>query len=559
MHVGTGTDTGEQGSGVNGHGPIMPAAPHPRGVPVGRSATMGRMSRTDQPVRPDWVLAGLFSGAVALVVGYAAAMIVTLHVPPLTAVARWATFVVPEFLHVMAEKYLGTGDRAALLLLLGLATLVLGGLAGALWAHRWWWGGLLHAVAAAVTAAAVLDHPGHSLLDLLPVGLALLGAWGVLAMLGHLLHRHDRWLEAGNDADGPLAGRRTLLGTGLLLVLGAGGLGVLGHEIGDRRRHVAESRGLLRLSKVTAPEVPAEVRIPGVPSAGWATATSDFFVQHTTLAVPTVEPAEWQLRVHGMVERELVLTYDDLLAEDLHEAWVTLGCVRNPVGGDKVGNAWWSGVRIADVLARAGVSREADAVVQTSADGWTCQTPLGPLTDGRDAILAVAMNGEALPIEHGFPVRTVVPGLQGHVSACKWVVDLEVTRAAPEVGWYAERGWESHGVVPLGARIDAPADGETVPSGQLLVRGLAWASRAGVSAVEVAVDGGAWQRARLGGVPGPDTWVPWAISVVAEPGDHQVRVRTVDGDGRDQTGVRSDPKPGPARGWHTIEYRVEDA
>ena len=204
----------------------------------------------------------------------------------------------------------------------------------------------------------------------------------------------------------------------------------VGRVVGTGRRHVEETRRLLRLSGVTEPKIPQGARI-GLEGIGpWQTPNDDFYLIHTAIVVPTIEPRDWRLRIHGMVDHELELTYDDLLARRRTEAWITLNCVSNEVGGDLIGNAWWSGVRVADLLRLAGVQDGADAVLQTSEDGWTCGTPLSALTDDRNAMLAVAMNGEPLPIDHGFPVRTIVPGLYGYVSACKWVVDMEVTRFA---------------------------------------------------------------------------------------------------------------------------------
>ena len=148
----------------------------------------------------------------------------------------------------------------------------------------------------------------------------------------------------------------------------------------------------------------------------------------------------------------------------------------NTVGGSLIGNAWWSGVRVDALLAEAGVQGGADAVLQTSWDGWTCGTPLEKLTDpGTNAILAIAMNGEPLPIDHGFPVRMLVPGLYGYVSATKWVVDLEVTRFADFTAYWTDKGWSERGPVKLASRIEVPESGDNVPVGELTIAGAAWA------------------------------------------------------------------------------------
>jgi DMSO/TMAO reductase YedYZ molybdopterin-dependent catalytic subunit len=260
-----------------------------------------------------------------------------------------------------------------------------------------------------------------------------------------------------------------------------------------------------------------------------------------------------------MVDRELVLTYDSLIARGLTEAWVTLGCVSNEVGGGLVGNAWWSGVRIADLLREVGVGAGADCVLQTSEDGWTCATPLTALTDDRAAMLAVAMNGHPLPIEHGFPVRSIVPGLYGYVSATKWVVDLEVTRFADVSAFWTERGWSEQGPVKIASRIDVPRAGADVDPGRLDVGGVAWKQHTGIAAVEIALDGGAWERVLLAEAPTEDTWVQWAGTVEATPGDHVLRVRAIGRDGDVQTGAVADVVPDGATGWHTVEFTVRDA
>jgi hypothetical protein len=281
-----------------------------------------------------------------------------------------------------------------------------------------------------------------------------------------------------------------------------------------------------------------------------------FYRIDTAVVVPTIEPSDWSLRIHGMVERELTLTYDDLVSRQLTEAWVTLCCVSNPVGGDLIGNAWWSGVRVADLLREAGVRAGADAVKQTSKDGWTCGTPLAAMTDDRNAMLAIAMNGEPLPVEHGFPVRMVVPGLYGYVSATKWVVDLEVTRYADFKAYWTERGWSAMGPVRTESRIDVPRNGRAI-AGTVKVAGCAWAQHTGIAKVEIRLDGGPWVEARLGRVPSDDTWVQWDAEVQADPGIHTVSVRATDKSGYTQTGERRDVVPDGATGWDTIHFTAD--
>ncbi len=233
---------------------------------------------------------------------------------------------------------------------------------------------------------------------------------------------------------------------------------------------------------------------------------------------------------------------------------MTLNCVSNQIGGSLIGNAWWTGVALADLLAEAGPLPEADALLQTSEDGWTCGTPLDVVTDGRDAMLVYAMNGKPLEIEHGFPVRTLVPGLYGYVSATKWVVDIEVSRFDDFTAFWTDKGWGEQGPVKMSSRVEVPRSGSDVRAGEVVVAGTAWSQHTGIAAVEVAVDGGAWEPAELAGVPSTDTWVQWRAVVEVDEGDHLVRVRATDQDGLVQTGERRDVLPDGATGWHEIDF-----
>ena len=321
------------------------------------------------------------------------------------------------------------------------------------------------------------------------------------------------------------------------------------------RRRVEQARKLLRLP-VTRGSMPADadLRVSGI--APWRTPNDDFYLIHTALSVPSISPKDWSLRIHGLVDRELTFTYNDLVRRQFTEDWITLCCVSNEVGGDLIGNAWWSGVLVRELLAEAGVQDGADAVKQTSHDGWTCGTPLEALTDGRNALLALSMNGQPLPIDHGFPVRMVVPGLYGYVSATKWLTDLEVTRFADFDAYWTDRGWSELGPVKTQSRIDVPRNGSTVSAGAIRVGGSAWAQHTGVERVEFQLDGGPWQEAELGGVPSLDTWVQWAGSAEVEPGKHTLVVRATDRSGYRQTSVRTDVAPDGATGWHTVTFRA---
>ena len=516
-------------------------------------------SERESPPRGDsrllWAVAGLGAGLAGLAVSYAVALALTIRESPVVAVAEAVIRLTPGALAEWAIQTLGHWDKpvlvAVILLLLG----VLFAVAGLLCRRAWILGALVFVVLAVVGAAAVLSRAGTTMWDLAPL-LAGFATW--LVALNLLVEPLQRLRRSADDPDESVdsgEARRTFLIRAGVLGAFAVGSGVVGRWLGRGQRHVEETRRLLRLDGVSKPRVPAEARIGLDGVSSWQTPADDFYLIHTAIAIPTVDPDDWRLRIHGQVENVVELTYRDLMNRQLTEAWITLNCVSNPVGGSLVGNAWWSGVRLADLLALAGPLDGADCVVQTSDDGWNCSTPLAALTDpGRDAMLAIAMNGKALPLEHGFPVRTIVPGLYGYVSACKWVVDMEVTRFADVSAYWTERGWAEQGPVKVASRIDVPGSGDEVPAGPLSVGGVAWRQHTGIEAVEIALDGGAWQPAELAGVPSDDTWVQWAVTVDVAAGDHVVRVRAKENGGDWQTGVERDVIPDGATGWHEVDF-----
>jgi len=289
----------------------------------------------------------------------------------------------------------------------------------------------------------------------------------------------------------------------------------------------------------------------------FVTPNRDFYRIDTALLVPQVDAEDWTLRVHGLVEEEVVLTFQELLDADLVESWVTLTCVSNEIGGDLAGNAKWLGYPVRELLARAQPTADADMVLSTSADGFTASTPLGALTDGRDALLAVGMNDEPLPIDHGFPVRMVVPGLYGYVSATKWVVDLEVTRFADARAYWTDRGWSAEGPIKTASRIEVPRPDTPLAAGQFAVGGTAWAQHRGITAVEVQVDDGDWAPATLATEASVDTWRQWSYLWDATPGRHRLTVRATDATDGVQTADRADPVPDGATGWHSIDVTVD--
>ncbi|MGN6132613.1 MAG: molybdopterin-dependent oxidoreductase [Nocardioidaceae bacterium] len=494
------------------------------------------------------------AGASTALAGVAASAAATdlLHVraSPVEAVAQAVIATTPGPVAETLIGLVGTKDKPLLVAGVTVAVVALGALAGVLARRRTVLGSLVFLAMAGLALAAQATRPGFVQAALVPlvVGTAV---WLVLLPITVGPATTTTTAEPATQ-DAGLARRILLLRSGgvalAALVVAAGG------RLASRgSRAVEAARRMLRLP-VSRGSVPAgaEVGPPGL--APWRSSNERFYRIDTALVVPALDPRDWRLRLHGMVERELTLTYDDLLRCGLTEAWVTLCCVSNPVGGDLIGNAWWSGVRVDDLLREAGVKAGADAVKQTSKDGWTCGTPLDVLTDGRNAMLAVGMNGAPLPLEHGFPVRMVVPGLYGFVSATKWVVDLEVTRFADFSAYWTERGWAEHGPVKTESRVEVPRAGGRVAAGDVRVGGHAWAQHTGIAKVEYRLDGAPWREAELGRVPGNDTWVQWAGTVRAAPGRHTLTVRATDRSGYTQTAARADVVPDGATGWHTVAF-----
>src|SRR4029079_7995541 len=249
---------------------------------------------------------------------------------------------------------------------------------------------------------------------------------------------------------------------------------------------------------VAAPPVPPAVQPKGVALPSFVTSNTDFYRIDTALSVPQLSRADWELKIHGMVDREITYRFEDLDRFEVVEKLVTLTCVSNPVGGDLIGNASWTGYRVRDLLAKAGIHSDADMVLSTSIDGFTAGSPVEALTDDRDSLLAVGMNGQPLPTEHGYPARLVVPGLYGYVSATKWVVDLELTRFDRAQGYWTPLGWSARGPIKTQSRIDVRRSGQDVPQGATTFGGVAWAQDRGVRGVEVRIDEGDWEEADLG-------------------------------------------------------------
>ncbi|MDP9405803.1 MAG: molybdopterin-dependent oxidoreductase, partial [Actinomycetota bacterium] len=366
--------------------------------------------------------------------------------------------------------------------------------------------------------------------------------------------------EDAVPAGGPTTGRRTFLRVAALAT-GVAALSAASGRWLTQRAAVALARSQVVLPTPvrSAAAIPDAVDLDVEGLSPFVTPNERFYRIDTALVVPRVDVKTWRLGLSGMVDRPQDLTYDQLVDLGLSEHWTTLACVSNEVGGGLIGNALWGGVPLRTVLDLAGVQPGATQIVARSVDGWTAGFPTSAAYDGREALVAVSMNGEPLPLEHGYPVRLVVPGLYGYVSATKWLGELELTTLEAFDAYWIPRGWSKFGPVKTQSRIDVPNFGGTVPAGTVAVAGVAWAQGRGISAVEVQVDDAGWQPARLAAALNDDTWRQWVWEWEATPGPHTLQVRATDAEGMTQTAERRPVMPDGATGYHTVRVNVRAA
>ncbi len=447
----------------------------------------------------------------------------------------------------------GTNDKLALELFVALVAALIGAGLGIVARDRF-------PVAAAGFAAfgvvgflaALRDPATNPAIAAVSTGVSVGAAVQVLSWLVAVADR----ARAGSTPDW---GRRDLLirAGSLGVVAVAAGLG--GRALVERARGVPdEADAQIPPPAEPAPDLPAGADLsPGVAGLTPLVVPSDRFYRiDTALLTPVVDTSTWRLRIHGMVERETTLTWDELLGLPLFEQQVTIACVSNEVGGNLVGNAKWTGVRLREVLDLAGVLPGATQLVGRSVDGWTAGMPTAWVMDAsREPMIAVRMNDEPLPAAHGFPARLIVPGLYGYVSATKWLTELELTTLEAFDAYWVPLGWAKEAPILTQSRIDTPRPGRAIAAGRVPIAGVAWAPDRGIDKVEVAVDG-AWQEARLSRPISDATWVQWVVEWEAIPGRHELRVRATDGTGALQEERQTRPAPDGARGWHTVTVDV---
>ncbi|HQD59934.1 MAG TPA: molybdopterin-dependent oxidoreductase [Propioniciclava tarda] len=488
---------------------------------------------------------GVLAVASGLGVSHLVAGVVGPSSSPLVAVGSRAVDVVPGPLKEWAVSVFGTADKAVLIGVALVVTLGLGAVVGMIWQRSVRLGVVAGGLLALVALAAAALDPGRRLLWWLPALVAFgVAAWGLTR------------LSASTEVVDAASRRRFFrMGVGL------GALGVAGWVLGEGVRSVVAAVPGVGRPRVTLPPrssaplpVGLEAEVPGL--SAFVTPASEFFRIDTALAVPQVDAATWKLSVSGLVDRPFTLGWDELLAMDAIEKNVTLACVSNDVGGPLIGSARWLGVRTSELLARAGVQAGADMVLGRSVDGFTVSAPLAALLDGRGALVAYGMNGEALTAEHGYPARLLTPGLYGFVGATKWLIGLEVTTYASAQAYWTQRGWAAQAPMKAGSRIEVPRASSRVPVGVVKVGGAAWAPEVGVGRVQVRVDGGPWVDATLGPDAGVQFWRQWLYSWDAAAGDHRLQVRVVDLNGVAQDETMATPFPDGASGLHTVAVVV---
>ncbi|GGS22148.1 molybdopterin-dependent oxidoreductase [Actinokineospora fastidiosa] len=501
--------------------------------------------------RPTAALIGVLSVGAALAAGHLVAAFVGINASPYLAVSNSMVDLSPPWLTEFGKQFGPEWDKK--LLFAGIAVGIAGfAVAAGLLSRRSAVPGVVVAVVlGAVAVAAVLFRPDLGQLAVL----APLTTFVVGAAVFRWLHRLA--MDAADGVDTTLDRRRFLITSGGVAA-GFGLAAIAGQVLGTRVDIEASRRAVGPIvPDRPAPPVPATADFSSAGTPTFITPNSRFYRIDTALTVPRLRAEDWALRIHGLVDTELELDFADIAGRELVERVVTMTCVSNEVGGDLISTAAFTGVPMRELLAEAGVRPEAGQVYATSVDGWTTATPVADMmSEERGALLAIGMNGEPLPVEHGFPARVVVPGLYGYVSATKWVVDLELIRDGEKTFYWQDRGWAKEAPIKTQSRIDAPRAFQNLPAGKVTIAGVAWAQTVGVETVEVRVDGGVWRAAELAAEVNDQTWRMWRLVVDLPPGNHRAEVRATDASGHTQAEERVPPIPDGATGWHSILFTV---
>jgi DMSO/TMAO reductase YedYZ molybdopterin-dependent catalytic subunit len=520
-------------------------------------------------------IAGVLAAGTALGVGQFVAGLTGASGSPVVAVGELQIDFTPPWLKNFAISTFGPDDKLALITGIVVVLAAFAAVIGAAATRRMAYGMAGLAVFGAVGLTAAATRPNASVASLLPTLAATAAAAAVLLALIPLTGpppapapRRVSYdpvtgppatgeVEPGTEPGRVEPRRRSFLAASAATAGVAAAGGLAGRVLAEQAS-VTNAQKAVRIPRpaVTTQALPpgTDLDIPGL--APFVTPNASFYRVDTALVLPQVDPSSWRLRIHGMVRREITLTFEELLKRPLIEDYITLCCVSEPVGGPYIGNAKWLGASLAALLREAGIKAGADQLMCTSVDGFTSGTPVQVVMDGRDALLAVAMNGQPLPVAHGFPARMVTPGLYGYVSATKWVTDINVTTFGGNYAYWAQRGWSQQAPIKTECRIDVPTGMKDMNPGTITVAGVAWAQHKGIEAVEVRVDNGPWHEARLAAVPGLDTWRQWAWDWDAPSGGHVLQARATDKTGYTQTAAMVPPEPNGATGYPQVSVPV---
>lgn len=526
------------------------------GEPSAVSTTAARPEQSSEPTPTGTIprvlaaLIGMLSVGLALGVGHLVAAFLSPSASPFVAVGDTVIRFSPQTLTEFAKTTFGTADKPVLLAGMAVVIFVIAAVGGLLSRQRPIVGTAVVVGMGVLGLLAVFFAPTFAPLSLLaPLASLVAGVVAFRFLHATALGVHGRAPSGGPELTrrGVLIGSAAAVGAGA--VASAGGGLLLGTGIADSRTEVTARLRALPLTE-TAPPIPATAAFPESGSIPFVTSNAEFYRVDTALQLPAQTAADWSCRIHGMVDNEIVLRFDDLLSRPLVERTLTMTCVSNEVGGPYISTANFIGVELRDILSEAGIQPGADQLFSTSIDAWTAGSPTEVVMEpGRGALMVVGMNGEALPQEHGFPVRLIVPGLYGFLSATKWLADIELTTFGAEQGYWLQRGWGQFAPIKTQCRIDSPAPFERMAAGRVAIAGIAWSQPIGVSRVEVRIDGGDWQEAELGTEVNPRTWRMWRAEFDLAPGSHTVTSRATDANGVTQPEERVMPIPDGATGW----------
>ncbi|MDQ2848004.1 MAG: molybdopterin-dependent oxidoreductase [Actinomycetota bacterium] len=523
------------------------------------STTAGGLPpRSPVVTRPRAAVLGIVSVALTIAVAELLAAVaswtglMSTSASPVRSLGQAFIDITPAWLSEWAKKTLGAPwDKITLGIGMGVTLLIVGAIIGLIGRRNYWISIGIAIALGVVVAVAIVSRADAGIVDVLPLAIGVVvGCWYLRSAFSS-----DAPARTFNKAGG-VTDRRGFLRFAGYGVLGAAIAGGISRLIPSAAATV-DSRAAVKLPPVSKqPEASVTTldKVPGI--APYVTADSNFYRIDTAFTLPELTTAGWKLRIHGMVDNPIEINFDQLLSRPQIERMVTLTCVSNPVGGPLIGNARWQGIHIADLLAEAKPQSGADCVLSSDAKGFTVSTPLQALTDGRDAMLAVGMNGQPLPVEHGFPVRMVVPGLYGYVSATKWVVDMEVTQFAKVSAYWTRNGWSDHGPIKTSSRIDVPSGDKAISAGPFTVAGVAWAQHRGISKVQVQIDNKPWADCTLSKPVSKDTWVQWSYQWDVTPGYHTIKCRAIDGTGALQIAAEQDVIPNGATGYNEINLQA---